>query len=240
MLKNVFSSKFFNYYYVCNSLRTSKKKLYFKHQIINPQPQLPQFLPREPYEKRPNPAVSMSASQKRTNYFGNSFLDRQSDRRKDTKWLDEQMRAPNTVFILFHVDRPFMNASDQADAFALSKFTYDQVKTFINDDTKKCNWLFLGVEYERRNDVNDAIDEKAVWSIRSPYSNLDDYYNLDKYKSWFAIDTSGYSDDVEKVTSVLGNGVGKFFDGNFLRLMAVSDVYESSVIAQVSLFLEES
>ena len=39
------------------------------------------------------------------NYFAHSFIDRCSDRRKDQKWIDEQMKSDKAVFVLFHIDK---------------------------------------------------------------------------------------------------------------------------------------
>lgn len=188
---------------------------------------------------------SISASNcwtSKVNYFGNSFLDRQSDRRKDSKWLDEQMRSPKSVFILFHVDRPFMSINSEKNEFELSKFTYEQVKPFLENQKQSqqgdaTNWLFLGIEYERNenatNTTTEPLDKGQIWSIRSPYSNIDNYYNRDEYRSWFAIDTSSFDENTDKIGKIVGES-GKFYEGNFLRMMAIHDVFESSVIAQVT------
>lgn len=176
------------------------------------------------------------------NYFGNSFLDRQSERRKDAKWLEELMRSPKSVFILFHIDRPFMNLDETKNALELSKFTYEQIRPFLENSTNNddkaaaCNLLFLGIEYEKseHGKLMSETDGGEIWSIRSPYSNVDNYYNRDEYKGWFAIETSSFDENGDKVAKLLGEHSGKFFEGNFLRMMAIHDVFESSVIAQVN------
>lgn len=232
MLKNAL--KALNYYIVRRSRSVEKQLKELNFFSTNPYP-VQKFQPRMS-------TVNINAQRLATvndwssivtNYFGNSFLDRQSDRRKDPKWLDEQIRSPNTVFILFHVDRPLINVDDTNGTFSLSKFSYEQVKVFL-EGGHNCNWLFLGVEYEKNDTgVNNEASGGEVWSIRSPYSNIDNYYNRDEFKSWFAVDTSAFSDDLDTVAKML-NGSNKFFDGNFLRMMAIQDVYESSVIAQVN------
>lgn len=42
------------------------------------------------------------------NYFAHSFIDRCSDRRKDQKWIDEQMKSDKAVFVLFHIDKVYL------------------------------------------------------------------------------------------------------------------------------------
>ena len=153
------------------------------------------------------------------------------------------MRSPKAVFILFHVDRPFMGMDDSSNTFAMKKFTYEQVRPFLeaktNDETKQskvtCNWLFLGIEYEKteKGKLDSKSDGGEVWSIRSPYAHIDDYYNREEFRSWFAIDTSGFDEDADKIAKLFGSESGKFYEGNFLRMMAIQDVFESSVIAQV-------
>ena len=39
------------------------------------------------------------------NYFAHSFIDRCSDKRKDEKWIMDQMRSEKSVFVLFYVDK---------------------------------------------------------------------------------------------------------------------------------------
>lgn len=181
----------------------------------------------------------MFTTSQAVNYFGNSFLDRQSDKRKDNEWIAEQMKSPKSVFVLFHVDKPFVDLNKEKNTFGLSKFNYDQVKKLLEtSDNQKCNWLFLGIEYERNgnsddNEKKENLNDNDVNAIRSPYSDVENY-NRDEFKSWFAVDTSGFDENVDNVGKIFG-GSGKFFEGNFLRLMAIQNVFESSVIAQVTL-----
>ena len=218
------------YYYSRSSLEKKQQQHLIK-----------QFLSQvffSPSIKQQQQRTIMTTS-KVTNYFGNSFIDRQSDRRKDAKWLEEQMRSPKSVFILFHIDRPFMTTNEAKHSIALSRFNYDQVKPFVATSSEveqqktSCNWIFLGVEYEKREGgkVDSSENNSDVSLLRSPYSNAENYYNLDLFRCWFAIDTSRFDENAENINKMFD--CGKFFDGNFLRLMAVQDVLESSIIAQV-------
>jgi hypothetical protein len=178
------------------------------------------------------------------NYFANTFLDRASNKRKDVNWINEQLQSNEAVFVLFHVNndvRPFVCIEEETKTFSLSKFDFSQVKHFLasNDSTSaddnktvditksKCNCLFLGLEYLK----NDQIQSETNSSI-SPYSRPDLYTDKTKFRPWFAIDTSGFELNSDELSSSLSK-FGKFFEGNFLRLMGIQNPLEASVIAQV-------
>lgn len=182
-----------------------------------------QLLTTQSYEN--NPFIKMT--QPTINYFAHSFIDRCSDKRKDTQWINEQMKLEKSVFILFHVDKPFVSVDDSKKMFTLSKFTYEQVKQFVDteDLVKKCVCVFLGVEYDKAGN-----NELTPADCHSPYSNPE-LYNKNEFRAWFAIDTSAFDENVENVSKLFIEN-GKFFEGNFLRLMAIQDLKESSIIAQ--------
>lgn len=184
------------------------------------------------------------------NYFGHSFLDRCSDKRRDHQWIKEQIQSDKSVFVLFHNDRPFvLTSSEDKNMYSLYKFNYDEVKKFlepienINNNIKtKCVFIFLGVEYEKNekelsnddHNNNNSNKKKSNFEIcHSPYSK-DSLYNKDDHKAWFAIDTSGFDENIENVTNILSLDKAQFFEGNFLRLLAIQDSLQSSIIAQVS------
>lgn len=185
------------------------------------------------------------------NYFGHSFLDRCSDKRRDYEWIKEQMQSDKSVFVLFHNDRPFvLTSAEDKNMYSLYKFGYDEVKQFlepienVNNNIKtKCVYIFLGVEYEKNetglsNDDhnNNSNKNKSNFEVcHSPYSK-DSLYNKDDHKAWFAIDTSGFDENIESVTKLLSLDRAQFFEGNFLRLLAIQDSLQSSIIAQVNYF----
>lgn len=171
------------------------------------------------------------------NYFGHSFIDRCSDKRKDKEWIESQLHSDQSVFILFHVDKPFVKKDELKKTFSLRKFNYDKVKHLLVNDTKaengdtaskKCTVVFLGLEYEK----NSEFLETCVSECRSPYSNPELYGDKTAHKAWFAVDTSGYDRSVENVNKAFSTEDGEFFEGNLLRLMAIQDTMESSIIAQ--------
>ena len=125
-----------------------------------------------------------------------------------------------------------MSIDDSKNMFSLTKFTYSDVAKFMEsqDQSKKpCTHIFLGLEYDKSGNNGDESDE-GFNKCHSPYSNPD-IYNKGSHRPWFAIDVSNY-DKLENVSSLFANK-GQFFEGNFLRLMAIQDLKESSIIAQV-------
>lgn len=153
------------------------------------------------------------------NYFAHSFIDRCADRRKDSEWINQKLTENGTVFVLFHVDKPFVYVNDSEKMYSLCKFNYSQIKSFLD---AKCVYVFLGVEYMKNSAKLETI---------SPYSCAKSY-DRNNSKAWFVVETSQFDTRIEKVSSLLSDQ-GKFFEGNFLRLMAIQDLQESSIIAQV-------
>ena len=188
---------------------------------------------------------SIRMSQTCVNYFAHSFIDRCSDKRKDRKWIEEQLRSEKAVFILFYVDKPFVRVNNFKSTFSLCKLNYSQVRVLlaadsINNNTEQqkqqqpklpCVTVFLGVEYEKNVEFCCSEDENDI-AKRSPYSNPELYSNKDSFSPWFAIDTSGFDSSVENVGKLFADE-GEFFEGNFLRMMTIQDTLESSIIAQV-------
>ena len=183
-------------------------------------------------------------SQPILNYYAHSFVDRCSEKRKDHAWLDQQIKSDKSVFVLFHVDRPFVKADSTNNQFSLTKLNYSQIKHLLDEENpnpkgdeeaKKTLWLFLGLQYDKNPKADDsgedaALDEFQV--LHSPYSDPDKYTH-DSYRAWFAIDTSNFYPNIEDVKVKFAEH-GDFFEGNFLRLMAIQDLIEASIIAQVT------
>lgn len=68
---------------------------------------------------------------------------RHSSRRSDGKWLNDLMQKPSTVFIAMHTGNPVVVPLERK-RLRLSRFTYDQVKSFTGDQQT----IFLGTEDE--------------------------------------------------------------------------------------------
>ena len=121
--------------------------------------------------------------------------------------------------------------------YSLYKFNYSEVKQFleINSESKPlCTSIFLGLEYEKKIECDDLNEMNSSTQCWSPYSNPH-IYNKESYRPWFAVDTSGFDADIENVQKLFAEkfaNSGQFFEGNFLRLLAIQDLAESSIIAQ--------
>lgn len=175
-------------------------------------------------------------SQPNINYFGHTFIDRSSDKRKDTAWIERQLRRDNTVFVLFHVDKPFVAMHQSQTSFSLHKFSYDQVSSLLaTPNARKSDGLiFLGIERELNKNFGPTQTGTPYDTIFSPYSHPDINNKTDSedsFKSWFALDTSVLNKDLEQVNDMFAE-YGKFFEGSFLRMMSIQDSLESSIIAQ--------
>jgi hypothetical protein len=190
--------------------------------------------------------MSWRTQKKCTNYFAHTFIDRSSDKRKDAKWIQEQIKSDQAVFVLFHVDKPFVKINDAQKMYSLCKFSCSDVSKLLDAN---CTHVFLGVEYENNEQVNgetqnhnnnnnnnDDLNNGDCYNsvCISPYSNPD-LYNRDKFRSWFAIDSSKFDQNIENIVKLYGSNQGEFFEGSFLRLMAIQDIQESSIIAQVNI-----
>lgn len=175
-------------------------------------------------------------TQTNINYFAHSFVDRRSDKRRDTQWVNDQFSKEDTVFILFHVDKPFIKVDSNKNMYALQRFSYSQIKQLFDQDpeeftaNKQRSTVFLGVEYETNKDFEGTQDLTPYQATYSPYSHPE-INNKEVFKSWFAIDTSVFNDNSEEIAAIFVD-YGQFFEGNFLRLMAIQDSLESSIIAQ--------
>jgi NADH pyrophosphatase NudC (nudix superfamily) len=167
-------------------------------------------------------AITTTTTTQTVNYFAHSFIDRCSDKRKSPEWIREQQHSRDSVFVLFHLDKPFVTLNDSKNMYSLYKFNYEQIKSVLEQKQSIC--IFLGVEYEKS--INNNVDDNdQVDTIQSPYSNPN-IYNKTSYKSWFAIDI------VNDSNCDLFKEYGTFFEGNFLRVMSIQDYSQASIIAQ--------
>lgn len=82
-------------------------------------------------------------------------LRRHSSLRVDKQWVTELMQAPNSVFVALYKGDPLC-ASEEDRSLRLSRFTYDSVKSFVDDQTV----IYLGSETGL-----DERDSKAYFCI---------------------------------------------------------------------------
>ena len=143
------------------------------------------------------------------------------------------MRSDNAVFVLFHVDKPYVlidseNNGNNADTrYSLGKFSYSEVQSFVH---KCAHVIFLGIEYEKSivQRIDDCDGSSTANTCQSPYSSLEMYDKSKELRAWFCIETSMLDQETDLLLK--SKQGGKFFEGNFLRLMAIQDIKESSII----------
>jgi len=82
--------------FILNQINSFKLKTYQEKRSVSYLLKTKEF---ESYTDMMNPTI---------NYFAHSFIDRCSDRRKDQKWIDEQMKSDKAVFVLFHIDKVYL------------------------------------------------------------------------------------------------------------------------------------
>ncbi|XP_015279570.1 PREDICTED: peroxisomal NADH pyrophosphatase NUDT12 [Gekko japonicus] len=91
-----------------------------------------------------------SEAREHENYFCRIFLDRKSEKRVDSNWLNLKQKQPTSVYILFSNLRPLAVFDDGEDSsndprVKLRKLCYEDVKEYL-EQTENITLVFLGVE----------------------------------------------------------------------------------------------
>lgn len=95
------------------------------------------------------------------NYFSRTLLDRKSEKRNNSDWLQAKESHPATVYILFSDLNPLVTLSgnkesSQQPEVRLCQLNYADVKDYLAHP-EKITLVFLGVELEMRKGLhNDA------------------------------------------------------------------------------------
>lgn len=160
------------------------------------------------------------------NYFAHAFLDKGSEYRKNKDWILNELNSNSSIFVLFHIDKPFVKLNQEKQTYELYKLNNNQIKTYLQ---AKCTYLFMGIEYTELNSeyLNNDHDSK------SPYTRYE-LYKRDKHVSWFAIDTQKYEEDAKESVKMFPDGI--FLEQNLMRMLSINNKEEASIISQV-LFL---
>ena len=115
-------------------------------------------------------------NQAMVHFFSHSFLDRSAHRRKDSTWLATAMQAKTSLFVLFSNQNPYLiqqpdyTEGKSANSYSLLQVRYSDISGYLNT---KPLVIFLGEE---------AVSQG------------------DERRAWFAVDSSGLSeDDVKKI-----------------------------------------
>ncbi|CAM4671452.1 unnamed protein product [Lepidochelys kempii] len=86
------------------------------------------------------------------NYFSRTLLDRRSDKRTDSKWLNTKQNHPATVYILFSNLNPLVTLGGGEDGsqqpeVRLCRLCHKDVKEYMSQ-TEEVTLIFLGVELQ--------------------------------------------------------------------------------------------
>ena len=116
---------------------------------------------------QPRSASAAAVCNQQSNYFCNSPLDRASELRTDTAWLNDASTASNTVYILFVkldlvIHKP---AVDDSSAFRPQRFAYHEIQSIL--DSHRPTVVFLGIERACGSDLppNDRSSKCAWFAI---------------------------------------------------------------------------
>ncbi|XP_061479513.1 NAD-capped RNA hydrolase NUDT12 isoform X4 [Rhineura floridana] len=98
-------------------------------------------------------------------YFCRTFLDRKSEKRIDTKWLNIKQKQPTTIYILFSNLSPLVTSVGE-DAFQypkikLHKLSYKDVKEYL-EQTESITLIFLGVELQVKDSLLPTLNGKEA------------------------------------------------------------------------------
>ncbi|XP_020650075.3 NAD-capped RNA hydrolase NUDT12 [Pogona vitticeps] len=122
------------------------------------------------------PFLLTSEVREHENYFSRTLLDRKSEKRVDSEWLNMKQKQPTTVYIIFSNLSPLVTSDDDSeDSFRVPKtklcrLCYKDVKEYLKP-SGAITLVFLGVELQRKNsllptvhgqDSNESEDDKLV------------------------------------------------------------------------------
>ncbi|XP_068165978.1 NAD-capped RNA hydrolase NUDT12 isoform X2 [Antennarius striatus] len=128
------------------------------------------------------PVVEMLLSQgQQENYFNREMLNRWSEKRMDSKWLEVQQSNPETVYILFSKLEPMVSTT-QKDNDALEtklcRFRYEVVKDILKKPATVL--IFLGVNKRKKPYSSSPSSSSASHQKKE---------DVCEPPSWFAIGT---------------------------------------------------
>uniref|UniRef100_A0ACB8EQL3 Uncharacterized protein n=1 Tax=Sphaerodactylus townsendi TaxID=933632 RepID=A0ACB8EQL3_9SAUR len=124
-----------------------------------------------------------SEAREHENYFCRTFLDRKSEKRIESKWLNLKQKQPTSVYILFSNLRPLAvsNEGDNSSNYPrvrLLKLCYEDVKEYL-EQTETTTVIFLGVEL--------GIESQVKGSILPTLNGNDPDEDEDELVAWFVL-----------------------------------------------------
>nr|XP_056704396.1 NAD-capped RNA hydrolase NUDT12 [Euleptes europaea] len=129
------------------------------------------------------PFFLTSEAREHENYFCRTFLDRKSEKRVDSKWLNLKQKQPTSVYILFSNLRPLAVSSGGEDSSSyprvkLRKLCYTDIKEYL-EQTETTTLIFLGVELGIELQVKGSF---PILNSKGPDEDVDD-----GLVAWFAL-----------------------------------------------------
>ena len=102
------------------------------------------------------------------NYFNHAPLNRCADKRKDTAWLNEQMKNPKSKYVLFSKLQPLAAKLPGEKRFRLAVLNYEKISDILGEDIKSINTVvFLGIEESLSDSEldgeHDLTNDDCVW-----------------------------------------------------------------------------
>ncbi|XP_046861542.1 NAD-capped RNA hydrolase NUDT12-like isoform X3 [Xenia sp. Carnegie-2017] len=117
------------------------------------------------------------------NYFSHVPLNRMAEKRKDKVWLDQQMKNPKSMYVIFNQLKPLARKVASKKTFCLVKVNFRQLSEILGKQAEEIkNVVFLGVEETYTNSCKETSLNKAI----------------DCNISWFAVDVGDISDASDK------------------------------------------
>ncbi|KAM8962258.1 NAD-capped RNA hydrolase NUDT12 [Pelodytes ibericus] len=125
----------------------------------------------------PRPHFLVNAEEEHENYFCSTFLDRRSDKRTESNWLNAKQTHASSVYILFSNLHPLVSLvgakdSSQDPEIRLCRLQYEDVKEYVAkpDDS---SLVFIGVErqfyiprtFEVDQVTNEQEDGLIAWFV---------------------------------------------------------------------------
>ena len=140
-------------------------------------------------------------------------MDRAAHRRKDSKWLKEQMKVDKTKYVLFYKLQPVVvQRSDNITTsgtgrYALCLFSYSECKDILDSNTD-ASVVFLGQDQ------------------RGPFPANKKPIHSEDWPAVFAADISHFDED--KIPDLRPHA----FAGPLIPVMMMLDKYEGGIVAQ--------
>ncbi|XP_077203843.1 NAD-capped RNA hydrolase NUDT12 [Paroedura picta] len=156
------------------------------------------------------------------NYFCRNFLDRKSEKRLDSDWLNLKQKQATTVYILFSNLKPFAvyDGSEDSSSYPrvkLWKLCYKDVKKYL-EQTENITLVFLGVELGIESQVKGS--SLPTQNEKSPDED-------DGLVAWFAL-----SVDATAAEEFMQNQQGCYFVHPPMPTLLQFSENEAGIVAQ--------